>query len=174
MASEFNEFQKRVLAAYNSGDHMVERPDDVESCGDGLLKYLLAELSTSEGCDSLGTSQNRIETSIQQLEEVLLAMKSEEHKTKKEWTPVYSKWRHGGWYVHNVRYPNGGIGCVSNNYQDKKWRIACDNRRQELGGEGDFTFPTRDAAARAELELANALCAKANQTGEAVCLPRKK
>lgn len=60
----------------------------------------------------------------------------------------YSKWRHGGWYVHTVRYPNGAIGCVSNNYPDKKWRIACDDRRNV-----DFTFPTREAAANAELEL---------------------
>src|SRR4051812_29399717 len=40
----------------------------------------------------------------------------------------YSKWRHGGWYVHNVRYPSGAIGCVSRNYEDGKWRIACDPR----------------------------------------------
>lgn len=69
----------------------------------------------------------------------------------------YSAWRHGGWYVHNVRYPNGGCGCVSNNYPDKKWRIACDTRRRALGEEGDFTFPTRDAAAKAEFELVAAL-----------------
>jgi hypothetical protein len=70
-----------------------------------------------------------------------------------DWVPAYSKWRHGGWYVLNVRYPNGGSGCVSNNYPDKKWRIACDSRRKELGEEGDFTYPTRDAAARAERAL---------------------
>lgn len=73
-----------------------------------------------------------------------------------EWQPEYSRWRHGGWYVHNVRHPGGSCGCVSNNYPDKKWRIACDDRRTELGGPGDYTFPSRDAAARAELALANA------------------
>lgn len=72
----------------------------------------------------------------------------------------YSRWRHGGWYVHDVRYPSGACGCVSNNYPDKKWRIACDDRRKELGGEGDFTFATRDAAARAELELVEAMKTK--------------
>lgn len=66
----------------------------------------------------------------------------------------YSKWRHGGWYVHGVRYPSGGCGCVSNNYPDGKWRIACDDRRKELGGEGDFTFGSRAMAARAEQQLA--------------------
>ena len=53
--------------------------------------------------------------------------------TTTPWTPIYTRWRHGGWYVSNLQYPNGAIGCVSNNYEDKKWRIACDSR------DGDFT-----------------------------------
>jgi hypothetical protein len=60
-----------------------------------------------------------------------------------EWTPEYSPWRHGGWYVDNVRYPGGAVGCVSRNYPDKKWRVVCNT----LGG---AVFPNRDAAARAE------------------------
>lgn len=76
---------------------------------------------------------------------------------ERPFTPIYSKWRHGGWYVHNVQYPEGGCGCVSNNYVDKKWRIACDSRRNKLGEPGDFTFKSRDAAARAEHALVNAL-----------------
>ncbi len=76
---------------------------------------------------------------------------------KQEWTPVYSRWRHGGWYVDNVRYPSGACGCVSKNYPDAKWRIVCDSRRNDLDGPGDYTFASRDAAARAELALANAL-----------------
>lgn len=69
--------------------------------------------------------------------------------TKKtdDWKPVYERWRHGGWYVKNVRYPSGAIGCVSNNYPDKQWRIIC-------GRPNDETFPSRDAAARAEREIA--------------------
>ncbi|MDK9702409.1 MAG: hypothetical protein OEL20_04665 [Sulfuritalea sp.] len=72
-----------------------------------------------------------------------------------EWTPSYSPWRHGGWYVNNVKYPNGACGCVSSNYPDKKWRIACDGRPN------DYTFPTRDAAAKAELELVKAISLRA-------------
>jgi len=72
---------------------------------------------------------------------------------KDSWIPEFSKWRHGGWYVHNVRYPNGAIGCVSNNYEDGKWRIACDPRDFEEAP----TFKTRDAAARAERDLVAAL-----------------
>lgn len=63
-----------------------------------------------------------------------------------DWTPEYEPWRHGGWYVTNVRYPSGAVGCVSRNYPDRKWRIVCDSRPWETAA----TFPTRDAAARAE------------------------
>lgn len=67
-----------------------------------------------------------------------------------EWSPVFSPWRHGGWYVDNVRYPSGAVGCVSRNYADKRWRIVCDSRENahEL-----YTYPSRDAAARAERAL---------------------
>lgn len=74
-------------------------------------------------------------------------------KTADTWTPDYSPWRHGGWYVHNVRYPSGACGCVSRNYADRKWRIACDPRPFEEAP----TFPNRDAAARAERDLAQEL-----------------
>lgn len=63
----------------------------------------------------------------------------------------YSSWRHGGWYVNNVEYPSGAIGCVSRNYDDGKWRIACDGRQFEKRP----TFANRDEAARAEWHLAH-------------------
>lgn len=68
------------------------------------------------------------------------------------WTPQYSRWRHGGWYVDNVRYPSGAVGCVSRNYPDRKWRIVCDRRPFDEAP----TFASRDAAARAERDLARA------------------
>jgi hypothetical protein len=61
----------------------------------------------------------------------------------------YSRWRHGGWYVDNVRYPNGACGCVSRNYPDKKWRIVCDNRPEAER----VAYASRDDAARAERDL---------------------
>jgi hypothetical protein len=64
-----------------------------------------------------------------------------------DWTPQYDRWRHGGWYVSNVHYPSGAVGCVSRNYEDRKWRIVCDEREE------DYTYPNRDAAARAERAL---------------------
>lgn len=69
-------------------------------------------------------------------------------------TPRYETWRHGGWYVTNVRYPSGACGCVSNNYSDHKWRIVAENTGP--GVAEDCTFPSRDAAARAEYIRANA------------------
>lgn len=66
------------------------------------------------------------------------------------WEPIFSKWRHGGWYVTNITHPGGASGCVSNNYDDKKWRITCDPRPFNE----QPTFKTRDAAARAERDLA--------------------
>ena len=64
----------------------------------------------------------------------------------------YSRWRHGGWYVGNVRYKSGACGCVSRNYEDRKWRIACDPRPFDE----QPTFKNRDEAARAEWLLAEA------------------
>ena len=61
----------------------------------------------------------------------------------------YAPWRHGGWYVQNVRYASGACGCVSRNYADGKWRIVCDPRPFEQRP----TFKTRDEAAAAELAL---------------------
>ncbi len=64
-----------------------------------------------------------------------------------DFKPKYSPWRHGGWYVDGVRHENGGIGCVSRNYPDRRWRIVCDSR------DGDHTYESRDEASRAEYAL---------------------
>jgi hypothetical protein len=77
---------------------------------------------------------------------------------REAWAPQFEKWRHGGWYVTNIRYPSGAVGCVSRNYSDRRWRIACDNRPGSYpGGPNDHTYPSRDAAATAERELAGAM-----------------
>ena len=66
---------------------------------------------------------------------------------------TYSAWRHGGWYVNEVRYPSGATGCVSRNYTDKRWRIVCDPRSDGYS----YTYPSRDMAARAEWAIAQSL-----------------
>ena len=73
---------------------------------------------------------------------------SDRNTTKREsmtnWKPEFERWRHGGWYVTDIRYPSGAYGCVSNNYADRKWRIACLDRQ-------DLVFSTRHDAATAEM-----------------------
>jgi hypothetical protein len=64
-----------------------------------------------------------------------------------DFEPEYEAWRHGGWYVIGLRHKNGGIGCVSRNYPDRKWRIVGDSR------DGEQTYKSRDEAARAEYAL---------------------
>jgi hypothetical protein len=65
----------------------------------------------------------------------------------RDFEPGYEPWRHGGWYVLGVRHKNGGVGCVSRNFPDHKWRIVCDSRA------GEHTYRSRDEAARAEYAL---------------------
>ncbi len=69
--------------------------------------------------------------------------------TREQFAPVYERWRHGGWYVVNVRRKSGACGCVSNNYSDKKWRIVCDPRPFDE----QPTFTSRGDAAYAEYLL---------------------
>lgn len=75
-------------------------------------------------------------------------------QNKLDWEPGgWERWRHGGWYVGNLHYPSGAVGCVSNNYPDKKWRIACDPRPFET----QPTFRNRRDAAIGERDLIRAL-----------------
>lgn len=57
---------------------------------------------------------------------------------------TYEAWRHGGWYVAEVRHENGGSGCVAR-AAGGGWAIAC-----PASGWEDLRFPNRDAAALAE------------------------
>lgn len=73
-----------------------------------------------------------------------------------DWQPKFARWRHGGYYVTNVRYPSGGCGCVSNNFPDRLWRIMTHT-------DGP-TFRSRDAAARAERDYAASLTESPQET----------
>jgi hypothetical protein len=83
------------------------------------------------------------------------------------WTPLYSRWRHGGWYVDNVCFPQGHVGCVSRNYPDRKWRIVCDDRRSELGVAGDITFTSRDTFRPCPIQLEGKIMATEAQLNHA-------
>ena len=60
---------------------------------------------------------------------------------------TYGPWRHGGYYVNEIRYPNGAAGCVAGPDKNGRWWIACDER------EAPESYPTRKAAATAERNL---------------------
>ncbi len=79
-----------------------------------------------------------------------------------EWSPQLSSWRHGGYYVSNVRYTSGAVGCVSNNYPDSQWRIVCDT----AGESEQKTYVSAVWAALAE----RALVLMQNVVKEPVCL----
>ena len=68
-----------------------------------------------------------------------------------EFVPVFEKWRHGGWYVTNIHYPSGAVGCVGKT-DDGKWAIACGPSWLV-----DLRFSTRTDAANAEYLFAQHL-----------------
>lgn len=85
----FNAFQRTVLAVYDGGDHLVQSPLDSLECGDGLLRFLLVELSDSEDCDNVFTAISRVETAIAQLSIVLTALQTSAQKVEDK--PQFSK-----------------------------------------------------------------------------------
>jgi hypothetical protein len=72
----FDAIQQTVLAHYNQGEHFVEMPDDVAACGDGLLRFLLVELSNAEDCLDYEHALARLQTAIHQLTELHDAIES--------------------------------------------------------------------------------------------------
>jgi hypothetical protein len=71
-------------------------------------------------------------------------------------TFTYERWRHGGWYVDQVHYPSGAVGCISRNWsEDKKWRIVTEV--DCVGFDKARTFANRDECAAAELEVVRRL-----------------
>lgn len=72
----FSAAQRVVLENYASGDfkHMLELTSEdllrqeLAECGDGLLRYLMVELSPTEDCASLADAVDRIEQTINDLE----------------------------------------------------------------------------------------------------------
>lgn len=36
-----------------------------------------------------------------------------------DWVPTFSRWRHGGWYVDNIVFPSGAVGCIASPTADR-------------------------------------------------------
>ena len=73
----WNEAQLVVLRVYCGGEflHLLSI-SDVRGCGDGLLVFLMDELSTREHCETKDDAFNRVAVAIEQLREVLAALDS--------------------------------------------------------------------------------------------------
>lgn len=69
----FDDIQQVVVESYANGEFMGLQPAEVDDCGDGLLRFLLIELSKGEDCDSFETAIDRLETAIRQLRELSCA-----------------------------------------------------------------------------------------------------
>jgi hypothetical protein len=76
--SLFNKAQTVLLENYENGEfkyllahtNPVTMAQELNLCGDGLLKYLMSELAASEDCDSVEEAISRVDTSITQLEKL--------------------------------------------------------------------------------------------------------
>ena len=73
-----NDFQKAVLQDYSNGEYaylieggVIENPFDL---GDTLLTFLLIELSTPEGCESIDTAEARLNGARDEIDVALEAI----------------------------------------------------------------------------------------------------
>ncbi|WP_454825432.1 hypothetical protein [Paraburkholderia xenovorans] len=79
-----NPVQIAILQDFAAGDFRVLTDcftedawrEELDRCGDGLLHFLLAELSRREDCLSLGEAARRIETAIADLANALAIVQS--------------------------------------------------------------------------------------------------
>ena len=70
--------QKTCLEFYAGGDfehlgHIESEVDfavALDDCGDGLLRFLVKELASSEDCDSVETAMHRLERAIEDIQAV--------------------------------------------------------------------------------------------------------
>lgn len=71
----FNSIQKHVLGNYAGGElaHLASQVD-LDHAGDGLLRYLMVELSEKEGCDSEVEGIRRLNSIITQLQDVVASL----------------------------------------------------------------------------------------------------
>jgi len=72
-----NEFQSAVLTDYADGDFAFLKTRDETDIGtlrDGLLKFILIELSTEEDCDSVNTAIDRLTLARDDIDVCLGAM----------------------------------------------------------------------------------------------------
>ncbi len=85
MKSYINASQATCLAMFGNGDfgHLADSSSEeefrlgVQESGDGLLRFLMTELATSEGSDSITEAMNRVHLAIEELQQVKAALEKE-------------------------------------------------------------------------------------------------
>ncbi len=88
MKSYINASQAACLAMFGTGDfaHLLDASSEeqfkkgVEDSGDGLLRFLMMELATSEGSDSITEAMIRVHFAIEELQQVKEALEKELRK----------------------------------------------------------------------------------------------
>lgn len=77
-----NEFHRAILADYGDGDfaHLAQQvelsQEDLEDLGDGLLRFLLVELSDEEDCEDHHVAVGRIYNAREDLDVALAALET--------------------------------------------------------------------------------------------------
>ena len=84
-ALALNESQRVLLAQYCDGEfsylaQLASQADfnrEVADCGDGLLRFLIAELASSEDCRDMETGRDRVVSAMRSLQVLCEAFESE-------------------------------------------------------------------------------------------------
>lgn len=69
-APQFGAFQQIVANVYDGGNHECNSPDDIDTCGDSLLTFLMKEVSEKEDCRSVEEAIARMDVAMRQIEVV--------------------------------------------------------------------------------------------------------
>lgn len=73
--SEFNAFQAIAAAAYADGEFAdLTTMEEVADCGDGLFRFVMVELSSSEDCCTADEALTRMHRAIRELGQVHSAL----------------------------------------------------------------------------------------------------
>ena len=72
----FNPIQQKILREYQNGEfaYLCEpaaTEEDLKNCGDGLLVFVIREISGREGCESVNEAYERIDCAADDLHDIL-------------------------------------------------------------------------------------------------------
>lgn len=90
MQLTLNDVQRKVIEVYGKGDFShVTMQQELDECGDGLFRFLMVELSSSEDCTDVETACQRVANAIGDLENVLQHLETLETDRPAKQTETY-------------------------------------------------------------------------------------